>query len=213
MLDTIIWGNPSLNDKKYLEQESSFDKHIPKLKDFSFPKNSSKATREELNQLVDYVNALKEDEDYLKRYVGYDFSLERVLAQVIVEQDLGDNGVQIIDSLLDESLPFLYKLKYYFQRPRPYQLAAYYKLNLFPFKSNSAQSPSFPSGHTFQASLICYVLGNHYPDKYDYFERLAKDIELSRLYMGIHYPSDNDFALYCVETIIKDKEFKQKYSL
>jgi len=213
MLDTITWGNPSLNDKKFLDTPSPFDKHIPKLKDFTFPKNSSKTTREELNQLVDYVNALKNDEAYMKRYVSYDVSFERVMAQVIIEQGLDENSVGVIDALLDESIPFLYKLKYHFQRPRPYQLAHYYKLNLFPFKSNSSQSPSFPSGHTLQAALICYVLGNHYPDKYDYFDRLAKDIELSRLYMGLHYPSDNDFSLYCVEMIVKDKDFKQQYSL
>ena len=213
MLDSIVWGNPTLAEKEFLDKESIFDKHIPKLLEFSFPKNSSKATREELNLLVDYTQQLQTDEQYQKRYMSYDVSLERTLAQVIMENELGDNGVEIIDSLLDETTPLLLKLKYHFQRPRPYQLAHAYKLKLFPFKSISGHSPSFPSGHTLQSALIFYVLGNHYPDKYDYFERLAKDIELSRLYLGLHYPSDNDFALYCVELIIKDKEFKQKYSL
>jgi hypothetical protein len=57
------------------------------------------------------------------------------------------------------------------------------------------------------------VLGNTYPDKYDYFEALAQDITYSRMYMGLQYPSDNDFAQYCVELIVKDKEFKQRYNL
>lgn len=213
MLDSIVWGNPTLTEKQFLDKPCIFDKHIPNLMEFSFPKNSSKATREELNLLVDYTRQLEADEQYQKRYMSYDVSLERTLAQVIMENELGDNGVEIIDSLLDETTPLLLKLKYHFQRPRPYQLAHAYKLKLFPFKSIAGHSPSFPSGHTLQSALIFYVLGNHYPDKYDYFERLAKDIELSRLYLGLHYPSDNDFALYCVELIIKDKEFKQKYSL
>jgi hypothetical protein len=213
MLDSITWGNPTQQQKEYLDKPSIFDKHISKLIDFSFPKNSSKATREELNLLVDYTKQLKDSENYQKRYVSYDISLERTLAQVILESDLGDKGIEIVDSLLDESIPLTLKLKYYFQRPRPYQLAQQYKLNLFPFSTITGNSPSFPSGHTLQSALILYVLGNHFPDKYDYFEKVAKDIELSRLYLGLHYPSDNDFALYCVELIIKDKEFKQKYSL
>lgn len=213
MLDSITWGNPTLTEKQFLDKPSIFDKHIPKLLDFSFPKNSSKATREELNLLVDYTRQLEADEQYQKRYMSYDVSLERTLAQVILENELGDEGVEMIDSLIDETTPFILKLKYHFQRPRPYQLAHAYKLKLFPFRSITGHSPSFPSGHTLQAALIFYVLGNHYPDKYDYFEKLTKDIELSRLYLGLHYPSDNDFALYCVELIIKDKEFKQKYSL
>lgn len=213
MLDSITWGNPTLQQKEYLDKKSIFDKHIPKLIDFSFPKNSSKATREELNQLVDFTKQLRGNEQYEKRYSSYDVSLERTLAQVIMEHDLGEKGIEMIDSLVDETIPLTLKLKFYYQRPRPYQLAQYYKLNLFPYSTITGNSPSFPSGHTLQSALIFYVLGNHFPDKFDYFERLAKDIELSRLYLGLHYPSDNDFALYCVEMIIKDKEFKQKYSL
>lgn len=214
MLDSITWGNPFQKHLPYLEEnKSSLEKHIPQLIKFTFPKNSSKATREELNQLVDYVEDLKKDEQALKRYRAYDASLTKVFAQVIIEQNLGEKGADLVDKLLDDTLPLLIKLKFYFQRPRPYQLAEHYKLKLFPFDSKSADSPSYPSGHALQSKLICYVLGNHFPEKFDYFERLAKDIEYSRLYMGIHYQSDVDYSLYISEVIIRDKDFKAKYGL
>jgi hypothetical protein len=214
MLDSITWGNPFQKHLPYLEENASpLEKHIPQLTNFTFPKNSSKATREELNQLVDYIEDLKKDEQALKRYRAYDMSLTRVFAQVIMEQNLGEKGADIVDKLLDETLPLLIKLKFYFQRPRPYQLAEHYKLKLFPFDSKSADSPSYPSGHALQSKLICHVLGNHFPEKFDYFERLAKDIEYSRLYMGIHYQSDVDYSLYIAEVIIRDKDFKAKYGL
>jgi hypothetical protein len=57
------------------------------------------------------------------------------------------------------------------------------------------------------------VLGNHYPHLFEYFDNLAKDIEYSRMYMGVHYPSDIDFALFCVDTILADRDFKAKYGL
>ena len=195
------------------KDKSPLEKHIPQLINFTFPKNSSKATREELNQLVDYIDTIKKDPETLKRYRAYDTSIERIFAQVILEQNLGEKGIEIVDSLFDETLPLLIKLKFYFQRPRPYQLAEYYKIKMFPFESRSADSPSYPSGHTFQSKLICHVLGNHFPEKFDFFENLAKDIEYSRLYLGIHYPSDNDFSLFIADTIIRDKEFKYKYEL
>jgi len=214
MLDSITWGNPSQKYLPYLEENASpLEKHIPQLTNFTFPKNSSKGTREELNQLVDYIEELKKDEQALKRYKAYDISLTRVFAQVIMEQNLGEKGADIVDKLLDETLPLLIKLKFYFQRPRPYQLAEHYKLKLFPFDSKSADSPSYPSGHALQSKIICHVLGNHFPEKFDYFERLAKDIEYSRLYMGIHYQSDVDYSLYIAEVIIRDKDFKAKYGL
>jgi hypothetical protein len=214
MLDSITWGNPFQKHLPYLEEnKSSLEKHIPQLINFTFPKNSSKGTREELNQLVDYIEELKKDEQAFKRYKVYDASLTRVFAQVIMEQNLGEKGADLVDKLLDDTLPLLIKLKFYFQRPRPYQLAEHYKLKLFPFENKSGDSPSYPSGHALQSKLICHVLGNHFPDKFDYFERLAKDIEYSRLYMGIHYQSDVDYSLYIAEVIIRDKDFKAKYGL
>ena len=214
MLDTIVWGNPLQKHLPYLEDRKDFlDPLIPQLVKFSFPKNSSKATREELNTLVDYIEDLKKDDEALKRYMAYDASLTGVFAQIIIQQNLGEKGADLIDKLIDDLKPIIIKLKFHFQRPRPFQLAHYYKLKLFPYQSKSNDSPSFPSGHTLQARVICDVLGNHYPEKYDYFDRVAKDVEYSRLYLGCHFPSDNDFALYAAEIILSSKEFKKKYSL
>jgi len=214
MLDSITWGNPSQKHLPFLEPDKSpLEKHIPQLIKFTFPKNSSKACREELNELVDCVEALKNDEAAQKRYKAYDDNFTKVMAQVIVEQNLGDKGAEIVDKIIDETVPLIMKLKFYFQRPRPYQMAEYYKLKLFPFYSRSAASPSYPSGHALQARLICNVLGNHFPDRFDYFESLATDIQHSRIYMGLHYPSDTDYALFIADTIMRDKEFKAKFSL
>ena len=214
MLDTIAWGNPLQKHIPYLEDRKDFlDPLIPQLVKFSYPKNSSKATREELNLLVDYIDDVKKDTDALKRYQAYDRNMTAVFAQIIIEQNLGNKGASLVDQLIDDLKPIIIKLKFHFQRPRPYQLAHYYKLKLFPFQSASNDSPSFPSGHTLQSRVICDVLGNHFPEKYDYFDRVAKDVEYSRLYLGCHYPSDNDYSLFIAETILSSKEFKKKYSL
>ena len=66
----------------------------------------------------------------------------------------------------------------------------------------SALSPSYPSGHTFQAKLVCEVLGNKYVEHNDYLQKLAHDVELSRLYLGLHFQSDNDFALVVAQKLL-----------
>jgi hypothetical protein len=104
-------------------------------------------------------------------------------------------------------------LKFFHQRPRPKQLAEYYKLKLFPFLSGSADTPSFPSGHSYQAKIITEVIGNRYPKTYATMEKVFKDISYSRLYMGLHYQSDIDVGIFCGEKVLRDKAFKEKYKL
>jgi len=103
MLDSIIYGNPSQSYLPYLSKESPYDKHLSQLMKFGFPLNSSKATREELNELVDYVAALQGDEVILKRYKSYDHSLERVLADIIIKHGLDERAVTAIDQIIDDT--------------------------------------------------------------------------------------------------------------
>jgi hypothetical protein len=213
MLDSIVYGNPTRDFLPYLEATSFLDKHFDSLSKFTPPRNSSKATREELNNLVDLTNELSNEPIRLEKYLNYDHELEKTFAEVITSMQVPEELVQVVDSLFDDINPLLAKLKMHFNRARPYQIAYAYKLKLFPFESFSAQTPSYPSGHALQSKVICYVLGNHLPELYEYFENLANDICYSRQYLGLHYPSDIDFSILCFEQIIRDKEFKSKYQL
>ena len=105
------------------------------------------------------------------------------------------------------------KLKYKFNRPRPYQLAYPLKLNLFPLRSTSALSPSYPSGHTAQAYVIMGVIGNKNPNIYSMCKKIVDDIAESRVAIGVHYSSDNDFAYEVGEAILKNKKFAEKYGI
>ena len=119
----------------------------------------------------------------------------------------------LVNDIMEDIKPLLVKLKYHFHRPRPNQLAQYYKLKLFPYQSISADSPSFTSGHAFQGRILTEVLGNRYPKTYSFMQKVFKDISYSRLYMGLHYQSDIDVAIFSADRVLADKEFKQKYKL
>lgn len=213
MLDSIKWGNPLQEHLPYLAKNASYlDKLFQELNELIHPLNHSKATREELNNLVDYVNGLSGDSKFLSRYQQYDANMEAVFAQIISDKNLDDSAGVIIDEIVADVTPLIYKLKYHFNRPRPQQLAASYKLKLFPYQSRS-QSPAYPSAHTLYGNLICHVLGNHYPEYFQFFDKLSKEIAYSRLYMGLNYESDNDFSTFIAERIIADSEFMEKYHL
>lgn len=214
MLDSITWGNPLQKHLQHLEPNKSFlEKHIPELTKFLPPKNSSKATREELNLIVDYLQDVNKDHNALARYLSYDTSsVVKPYAKLIVEKELTE-AAEIVDNIIDDTIPLIYKLKFYFQRPRPYQLAHPYKLKCFPYQTKSGDSPSYPSLSVVYSKLISYVMGNHFPQHYDLLDKIATDIEYSRQYLGLNYTSDIDYSTHIVDTIIKDPEFKVKYKI
>ena len=66
-------------------------------------------------------------------------------------------------------------------------------INGIQFKSDyldSAQSPSYPSGHTTQAYYIAEKLSSMYPELRKKFLTLANMISQSRIDRGVHFPSD-----------------------
>lgn len=213
-LDEITFGNPNIEQLEYIKKESYLDFLFEELSTYTFPKNSSEATQEELNQIVDSLRVLQGKEEFIKRYKTYDAHLKRYFIDGLLKGDVNENEIkELVNSVMEDIKPLLIKLKYHFQRPRPNQLANYYNLNLFPYQSISADSPSFPSGHAFQGRILTEVLGNRYPKTYAFMEKVFKDICYSRVYMGLHYQSDIDVAIFSADRVLATKEFKQKYKL
>ena len=42
---------------------------------------------------------------------------------------------------------------------------------------------------------------------------MIDDVAYSRLYLGVHYPSDNDFAIEIAKEILKHPDFTKKYGI
>jgi len=80
-------------------------------------------------------------------------------------------------------------------------------------RSTSALSPAYPSGHTIQSVVILSVIGNKHPNIYQYCSRLWEDIANSRVALGVHYQSDNDFGFYVAQQILKHPKFAEKYGI
>lgn len=213
-IDEIGFGNPTFEYLKIINTQSGLDDLFTNLTSFTFPKNSSEATREELNHIVPRIEALKVDSERQALYKTYDRNLPLFYFRYLSQYGIPKDAIQkIIVELSEEVTPLLFKLKYFFQRPRPSQLAFYYKLRLMPFQSPSAATPSFPSGHAYYAKLFTEVAGNHYPEIYGELKRIEEDVCNSRIDMGLHFPSDIDAGIFAAENILNKREFKIKYHL
>ena len=213
-LNNLVFGNPSQEHLIYLKSENYLDSLFNELSSMPPPANDSEETHNEIIELVRATIELSANEPMLKRFRLYDADFEGYIVKKMVESGILEKPVfDLIVQLHQDIVPLLMKLKYNFNRARPHQVAYYKEINLHPFRSFSADSPSYPSGHCYQAQIYAEVIGNTYPQFYKAMKGLAQDITISRQYLGLHYPSDCQFSLYCADLVLKHPEFRKKYKL
>ena len=78
------------------------------------------------------------------------------------------------------------KLKMHYARPRPYQIAKYYgiELNYNKNTARDADAPSYPSGHILAAYFAARVIGYIDPMYANELEEKAKMVADSRIAEG-----------------------------
>ena len=209
----LTYGNPTHEQLGFIQGTCLVDDLFDTFKDAVVPNNDSELVKDELNEIADSLAVMSqpENQNYLKRYLAYDRNLIQAISSIFKQKDI--EVEELVTEIVKDIQNLIFKLKFHIQRPRPFQLAQYYKLKLFPYKSFSAHTPSYPSGHTVQSIVILNVLGNKYPTEYQYCKELIEDISYSRVYLGHHYPSDNDGGRELGKAILKHPEFTKKYGI
>lgn len=217
-LNKVTYGNISNDLLDELKIKCLADEVIPILdkkygSQLDFPLNNSEGVKQELNSMVEMVRSVfdKDNSEHLARYKRYDKNLLQSIISAFTIKGLDIK--ELTESINDDISPTIIKLKQKYQRPRPYQLAQYYKLKLFPYNTLSGGSPSYPSGHTLQAYVILNIIGNKYPQAYGFCKKFIDDIAESRVYLGLHFPSDNDASYLIGQEILKLKSITDKYKI
>ena len=157
------------------------------LKDFDIkpfkkkkpPVYSGYTTRTEINEL----KKIPLNKKFVKDYDN----IESAFAKTAKEQGIKDYDKKIAAKLIKESAPVILELKKYHNRKRPYDLDK----NLKAIVLKSMQTPSYPSGHSVQGTLIARVLGKKYPKAKSAFAKTGENISYSRRVARTHYKSDS----------------------
>jgi len=212
-IDELTYGNPSRDQVTALSNSSEFDFLLPQMFKSEMPKNSSEATQDELKTLVTYQKDFsKLPKSVVGRFVSYDRDVIGAVIDFLNKRHNIDMEV-IIKEIVTSTLPLIYKIKYNYQRPRPYQLAQYSKDSVFPLFSVSADTPSFPSGHSFQMRMVTNTIGSLYPTTFQDLKKLSFEVNEQRLYYGLHFPSDIDYGNYVADILTTSKEWTAKYKI
>jgi hypothetical protein len=208
-INDIVYGNPSIEDWNNLQVSNYLDQVIPALQGFPPFYNNSSETRKELSELME----LSVTEKPTRKEI-LDGNLVPFINNLVADTGVKIKDVKAItDQIVIDILPIITKLKYYFNRPRPFQLAYYYMMNFYPHFSHFVSSPSYPSGHSTLAIVCCYVLGHRFPGCYGTLKAFTTEVLSTRLDMGVHFPSDNEFAKKVAEAICSHNQFITNYKL
>ena len=155
------------------------------------PPNDSETTYQELLQLKGIITA--SPEEFRARANEQDKpkpSFEYAFADFIAKEEM-DNIRPLIDRLGADltRVGMVHKLKYL--RPRPYQVAEVYGMDLEIPVGQTTKTPSYPSNHSFIGKAIALHLSNLYPKHTQKLNEMGDEFGLNRVRMGWHFPSDH----------------------
>lgn len=143
-----------------------------------------------------YPNSIRESEDVMQAMETPDweyFKLTDHSPTSAFRQYLSLNKLPVEDqsmqNIINQSYSVIMALKQYHNRPRPYQISS-----IKPAQSTNANTPAYPSGHALQSYLISDMLSAKYPERKQDFKKIADRIANARVSVGLHYPSDNEYA-------------------
>jgi len=175
--------------KKRMNLETKLFPNNPKLSMTPPPTNDSNETRTELFKLLAYNNGVIDR----KMVEKYDDLIKPFME--LIEKYNVDVSKDDLQQIIDEGAKFTLKLKYKFNRPRPYQMAEHYEIEDFKrHKLDTAKTPSYPSGHALQGRLIGLILTDKDPKHQNEYMAVSQKISDSRIMARAHYESDKVYG-------------------
>ena len=194
VIDKIVYAKqPKAKHQKRLDSAEDYDILNCSYVDAPVmipPANSSGETMAELETIA-AAEALHKNPGKLEH--KYDDEFDWAFKKVVEEAGLEYDEVYF-KKLIKEAASITIRLKYKFNRPRPFQLGPVLGIDVTKYQSSTAKTPAFPSGHTTQSVLVACVLSEKYPELKDKLMKVADKVSLSRVVGGHHYPSDIEYG-------------------
>ena len=165
------------------------------------PKNSSRQSVSEINEIIDRREMLS---DFDKRvYINTNESTTYYIKEFLDGQDL-EYDVKDIEKITDAAKHIGRYYKNKFNRPRPHQLAEALGMDKFTYeKYETTGSPSYPSNHALQARMVAHYYGEKYPAQKKHLLKAADMSAEGRINAGVHYPSDKVVAYEIADKLVE----------
>ncbi|WP_289216563.1 vanadium-dependent haloperoxidase [Halobacillus campisalis] len=96
----------------------------------------------------------------------------------------------VVQAAVNDTMIIVWDLKYKWDVARPNQYDQKMKTLLC-----TPRFPTYPSGHATMSGCTEVVLSYFFPKERKKLKRIAEDDAVSRLYGGVHFPSDNEEGL------------------
>lgn len=194
-----VFLKTSRSDFKYMDID------LAPLLNMPPPTNSSKTTKMELMEVKRFM-----EQEHSEDFKSSLKKMDEDPAQFIIDSYGQLSGKSISKKLLDFIIGgdveiLAMKLKMHYERPRPYQIAKHYGIDLKYNKEiqhGAAAAPSYPSGHTLSAYFAARVIGYVDPAYEDKLIEKSKMVADSRIAEGVHFKSDNMFSFYLVDRVL-----------
>mgnify|MGYP003625584108 CR=1 FL=1 len=207
-VNAIRYGEVSENLKKKAAEKSpliSFRdiEYIP------FNANSSEKVNAELAYIKKVQDSPPEwyEGEYKKKL---DKEFVNIFFDYAKENNLVFNEKEILDTVSQVDSIIL-KLKLFYNRPRPYQINQHHDIDIKIDDTETAQTPSYPSGHALQGRLIYKILAELNSDHEEQLKNISDRVSLARVMRGVHFPTDNEFSDLIVDKYIMPKLRKTVY--
>lgn len=169
------------------------------------PENNSDTTKKELEYLQKLTSKISSDDIRFIHEIDKDPRLPFLDVLKKINLSFPHKEFNKAYSILK---PIILNIKYIHNRPRPFQLAEVmgYKINVI--KTDTINTPSYPSGHTSYAALCAYLLAAMYPEHSGHFFDRVAIVGETRMMQGVHYPSDNEASMVITGAIWEDIRYR-----
>ena len=173
------------------------------------PENNSQITKDEIEDLLKITSSRTDKQIELVYTVDKD---PRLIFDPLLKKYNLEYPTQRADRIYkDVIFPVIMNLKWQYNRPRPYQLAPKFGREVDYIRTDSINTPAYPSGHTAHATMIASILSDMYPELSSEFYELANIAAKAREIQGVHYESDNDASMVIVGALWQDIRYEQPY--
>lgn len=198
--------NESILTESKMSDKDKFNKYfsgvdIKDFKDLKYPKDDSEEVKKEILK----IKSIELDRPFVKKCDD----IKKMFKDYFKENDLDFPEILVTD-IIEGATYLLMGVKNLYRRPRPNELAKKLGIKFDFVNLASAKTPSFPSGHATQSYLLAYILSDMFPKHKDSFEKMAKDISMSRMMAKVHYPSDIERGKKMAEVLYKQYKKNNK---